>query len=146
MGSYRVYADGRVVFEDDFDEDNQDLDLGGGDDYEEYRIPEEIFDYIVDCYSQTRASTEGLPNCPCCNGVAEWESDEYGIMIRCTVCGINTGGELGEANIFTEKNRSLEENHLKIWRGVHSDICPPNCSHKGLDDPEYKKFLHECLD
>lgn len=51
MESYRVYTDGRVVYEDDFEEDNYELDLGGGDDYEEYRIPKEICEYIVDCCS-----------------------------------------------------------------------------------------------
>lgn len=30
--------------------------------------------------------------------------------------------------------------------GVHSDICPPNCSQKGLNDPDYREFLHKCLD
>jgi hypothetical protein len=51
LESYRVYADGRVVYEDDFEEGNHELDLGGGDDYEEYSIPEEISEHIVDCCS-----------------------------------------------------------------------------------------------
>ncbi len=29
---------------------------------------------------------------------------------------------------------------------IHSDICPPNCSSKHLNDMKYKKFLHTCLD
>ena len=30
--------------------------------------------------------------------------------------------------------------------GIHSDICPPNCDSKHMNDLEYKKFLHQCLD
>ena len=29
---------------------------------------------------------------------------------------------------------------------VHSDICPPDCSSKGLNNKEWRKFLHDCLD
>ena len=29
---------------------------------------------------------------------------------------------------------------------VHSDICPPDCSSGNLSDPEYRKYLHDCLD
>ena len=29
---------------------------------------------------------------------------------------------------------------------VHSDICPPSCSSINLSDPEYRKYLHDCLD
>jgi hypothetical protein len=39
-------------------------------------------------------------------------------MIRYTVCGLNTGGEYGEAN--ATPSFSIEEkkkNHQKIWRG-----------------------------
>ncbi len=28
---------------------------------------------------------------------------------------------------------------------IHSDICPPKCDYKNIDD-DYKKFLHQCLD
>lgn len=28
---------------------------------------------------------------------------------------------------------------------VHSDICPPNCTHSEIT-PEYRNFLHACLD
>ena len=59
---YRLYADGRVVFEDDFDEDNQRLDAGGSDDYKEYDIPACVWD---DCASMRNApiiptATEGF--------------------------------------------------------------------------------------
>ena len=44
--NYRLYADGRVVFEDDFalEDDSQPY----YDDYEECYIPELIYEYIVD--------------------------------------------------------------------------------------------------
>ena len=29
---------------------------------------------------------------------------------------------------------------------VHSDICPPNCNSEGLNDVNYRIFLHKCLD
>lgn len=29
---------------------------------------------------------------------------------------------------------------------VHSDICPPDHSAKGLSDMEWRQFLHDCLD
>lgn len=29
---------------------------------------------------------------------------------------------------------------------VHSDICPANDDSDNLSDPEYRKFLHACLD
>lgn len=29
---------------------------------------------------------------------------------------------------------------------VHSDICPPGCNQTGLNDAEYREFLHACLD
>jgi len=45
--AYRVYADGRIVHEDDFAEDNQELDMGGGDDYEECKIPVELEEYLM---------------------------------------------------------------------------------------------------
>jgi len=36
-----------------------------------------------------------LACCPCCAGVAELQSDEWGVMVRCSECGVNTGGEFG---------------------------------------------------
>jgi len=38
-----------------------------------------------------------LADCPCCDGKAEIERDEWGAMVRCTNCGLNTGGEFGES-------------------------------------------------
>ena len=35
-----------------------------------------------------------------------------------------------------------EEDNIK----VHSDICPPKCDPKGLSDPTYRQYLHDCLD
>jgi len=29
---------------------------------------------------------------------------------------------------------------------IHSDICPPNCNSLGLQNKEYREFLHLCLD
>lgn len=29
---------------------------------------------------------------------------------------------------------------------IHSDICPRECSSNNLKDPEYRKFIHDCLD
>ena len=29
---------------------------------------------------------------------------------------------------------------------IHSDICPPDGDSKNLADPEYRKYLHLCLD
>jgi hypothetical protein len=29
---------------------------------------------------------------------------------------------------------------------VHSDICPPGHNKDGLNDANYREFLHECLD
>lgn len=113
---YRLYADGRIVFEDDFDRDNQELDLGASDDFKEYEIPDEIFDYIVDGYSEMRRYINGLPNCPVCHSVAEWDKDEFGDMIRCMNCGINTGGEYSEADSYPNVNEA-NSNHFKIWRG-----------------------------
>ena len=34
-----------------------------------------------------------LPACPCCGGKAEIEQDEFGEIVRCIDCGVNTGGE-----------------------------------------------------
>jgi hypothetical protein len=28
--------------------------------------------------------------------------------------------------------------------GIHSDVCPPKC--EPVFTPEYRKFLHDCLD
>lgn len=29
---------------------------------------------------------------------------------------------------------------------IHSDICPGGCNSNGLNDSEYREFLHKCLD
>ena len=29
---------------------------------------------------------------------------------------------------------------------VHSDICPPGCLLENIDDPEWRAYLHVCLD
>jgi len=44
---YRIYADGTVVHEDDFDSlDNQQI--GYMDDYQEVAVPEEVVEFIAD--------------------------------------------------------------------------------------------------
>ena len=59
---YRFYADGRVFFMDDFLQDEQELNMGDSDDYEEFLIPGGIWD---DCVSMKNApiiptATEGF--------------------------------------------------------------------------------------
>ena len=44
MHKYRVYADGSVLHEDDYDEAEE----GSSDDYAEYAIPSELIDHIAD--------------------------------------------------------------------------------------------------
>lgn len=28
---------------------------------------------------------------------------------------------------------------------VHSDICPAECNSENMNDPEWRSFIHECL-
>ena len=46
MTKYRVYADGSVVHEDDFDE--MDNAVQCYDDYQTYSLPDELVDFIVE--------------------------------------------------------------------------------------------------
>lgn len=29
---------------------------------------------------------------------------------------------------------------------IHSDICPPGCSSENMNDEEWRKLMHDCLD
>lgn len=48
MSLFRIYADGTVVYEDDFD--LYDNDTQYTDDYEEYDVPDPIIEHIADGY------------------------------------------------------------------------------------------------
>jgi len=48
---------------------------------------------------------------------------------------------LGQITIHAEIEYTNAEGY-----SVHSDVCPPNCSPTGLQDEEYRKFLHDVLD
>lgn len=48
-----------------------------------------------------------LAACPCCGGTPEMEKDEWGTMVRCVECGLNTGGEFQ-----TAKN---EKKAIDLW-------------------------------
>jgi len=54
-------------------------------------------------------STDYLCDCPCCGGRAEIEQDEFGVMVRCTDCGLNTGGE------YATRGCGTEEEAIEKW-------------------------------